>query len=91
MRQPFFGLPFADCTCVGAQMDGPGMHYIRRSYRKQAARVAAGAHQGLDRADGGAVSQVQFYSILTTSPRVSCDVGLARVSFVLLATCMASK
>ncbi len=24
------------------QMDGPGLHYIRASYRKQAAQVAAG-------------------------------------------------
>lgn len=49
---------------LAAQMDGPGTHYIRRSYRKQAARVAAGAHTNLDRSDGGAVSQVRRSSVL---------------------------
>ena len=46
------------------QMDGPGLHYIRRSYRKQAAQVARGSHSGLGRSDGGGVSQVreQFHT-----------------------------
>ena len=42
-----------------AQMDGPGLHYIRRSYRKQAAQVARGNHSGLNRSDGGGASQVR--------------------------------
>ena len=28
--------------CCATQMDGPGLHYIRASYRKQAAQVAEG-------------------------------------------------
>ena len=35
-----------DCECT-AQMEGPGLHYIRASYRKQAAQVAAGNNRML--------------------------------------------
>ena len=33
--------------CCTMQMDGPGLHYIRASYRKQAAQVAAGSSRML--------------------------------------------